>query len=177
MKYWARITMRDLDIIQVKTRAYLQTNASEFIAPFSPIRLDDFILHVPEITTAFADHALTVTGIAAYIMWNNSAGGAHRDYMTDAARINIPIAHCAGTWTRFYALREGVPEPDVVVNSMGQPYRPYTWDHLQQMDQVEINQPTVIRPLEIHSIEMDTQRAPRITLTISTDPVPLAWVL
>ena len=59
-----------------------------------------------------------------------------------------------------------------MLNKKGQPYHSYDPNNIIRVDRVQITEPTIIRPLEIHSIEMDETKVPRITLTISTNPTP-----
>jgi hypothetical protein len=174
MKYWARIKLNDLEAIQAKTIQYLKTNREKFPkgTPFNPLPLVEFMQAVPELETSFAEHGLTINFISAYIMWNNYDGGMHRDSSVDVARVNIPIINCEDSWTNFYVTKVPGEEPLIVLNSKGMPYRPYKPDDVVLVDRVQITEPTIIRPLEIHGIEIDETKVPRVTLTIATDPMP-----
>jgi hypothetical protein len=173
MKYWKRIKMKDLETIQHKSLKYIKNNRDKFVdAPFSPINFKSFVEAVPEFMSAFEEYDITPVQVSAYIMYSNSDGAAHKDYLTDSARINIPIINCENSWTNFYKLVVPGTEPKVVVNSKGQPYISYSPEDIVLEDRVQIIEPTIIRPLEIHSIEMDDTRVPRITLTVCTRPVP-----
>jgi len=174
MNYWKRININDLEIIQRKTLDYIKNNRGKFAAntPFNPIDFKSFILAVPEFLTAFNEHGLTPTTVAMYIMFSNPDGAAHRDYLTDKARINIPILNCENSWTNFYKLINPDAKPKISINTKGQPYQSYDPKDILLEDRVQIIEPTIIRPMEIHSIEMDETRVPRITLTVCTSPMP-----
>lgn len=174
MQYWKRININDLEIIQRKTLEYIKNNRDKFAAntPFNPIDFKSFIPAVPEFLTAFSEHGLTPTKVAMYIMFSNPDGAAHRDYLTDKARINIPILNCENSWTNFYKLINPESKPKISINAKGQPYQSYDPADIVLEDRVQIIQPTIIRPMEIHSIEMDETRVPRITLTVCTNPMP-----
>jgi hypothetical protein len=173
MKYWKRIKMKDLETIQRKSFEYIKNNKDTFGAtPFNPLDFKSFVEAVPELMTAFEEYDITPVHVSAYIMCSNSDGDAHRDYVTDSARINIPIINCENSWTNFYKLVVPGTRAKVTVSPNGQPYLSYSPEDIVLEDRVQITEPTIIRPLEIHSIEMDDTRVPRITLTICTRPVP-----
>lgn len=174
MKYWKRIKMNDLEIIQQKTLEYMKANKHRFAAatPFQPIDFKSYVQAVPEFMNSFSDYGLTPTTVATYIMFSNPDGAAHRDSITDRARINIPILNCENSWTNFYKLVDPSVKAKISVNARGQPYQSYDPKDIELVDRVQITEPTIIRPLEIHSIEMDETKVPRITLTICTNPVP-----
>lgn len=174
MKYWQRIQIKDLDIIQSKTLNYMKANRSKFVpgTPFNPIDFKSFVQAVPEFLTAFSEHGLKPISVATYIMFSNPDGAAHRDSITDRARINIPILNCENSWTNFYKLIDPSIRPKISVNAAGQPYQSFDPKDIVLEDRVQIIEPTIIRPLEIHSIEMDETKVPRITLTVCTDPMP-----
>lgn len=174
MKYWKRIKLNNLEVIQAKTLDYMKNNRNNFApnTPFQPIDFKEFTEAVPEFMTAFNEHGLTPTSVATYIMFSNTDGAAHRDYLTDRARINIPILNCENSWTNFYRLDNPDVKPKVSINARGQPYQSYDPTDIILEDRVQITEPTIIRPLEIHNIEMDEAKVPRITLTVCTSPMP-----
>jgi hypothetical protein len=174
MNYWKKLKIKDLEIIQNKTLEYMKSNRSKFApnTPFQPIDFKEYVEAVPEFLTAFSDYGLTPRSVAVYIMFSNPDGAAHRDYLTDRARINLPIINCENSWTNFYTLKNPDSKPKISINAKGQPYQSYAPDDIVLVDRVQITEPTIIRPLEIHSIEMDETKVPRITLTICTDPMP-----
>jgi len=174
MNYWKKIKIKNLEIIQTKSLEYIKNNKDQFSlgSSFQPIKFDDFIKAVPEIMDAFTEHGLTPKTVAAYFMLTNTDGNAHRDSYTDPARINIPILNCENSWTNFYVLKDSSIKPKLMLNKKGQPYQSYDPNNIIRVDRVQITEPTIIRPLEIHSIEMDETKVPRITLTISTNPTP-----
>lgn len=173
MKYWTRLKLNNLEIIQKKSLDFIKKYKDTLAyTSFNPLDFETFSQEVPELAESLKEHGLTLTKVNTYIMFDNSGGAAHRDFITDSVRINIPVLNCENTWTNFYQLKDPSMKSTVTINPKGQPYRVYNPDDLILVDRVQITEPTAIRPLEIHSIEMDEAKAPRITLTVCTDPVP-----
>lgn len=173
MKYWARLKLNNLETIQKKSLDFIK-KYKDTLAPtaFNPLDFEKFVQEVPELGQALKEHGLTLTRVSTYIMYDNSGGAPHRDFLTDSVRINIPVLNCENTWTNFYKADDTKTKPTFKVNEKGMPYRSYNMDDIILVDRVQITEPTAIRPLEIHSIEMDESKFPRITLTVCTDPVP-----
>lgn len=171
MKYWCYTTVNNLEQVQQRTLEYLTTSGileqSKKAQGF--MMLPKMEQHVPELINLRDDFRFL--GASAYIMWDNSAGLPHRDTTRSRARINIPILNCANTITEFWQCRheESRLTPDLQAGN-GLPYRGYSWDQIELQTAVCIDQPTVIRVQEIHSIRILGDQVPRITLTVKFWP-------
>ena len=174
-KYWHQLDIQDLDVIQRKTRKYLEMFGLIKKPGFQPLEWNFFIRFVPEIEQAFEHLNLNVFSLNAFIMLNNQDGPPHQDPTDIAIRCNIPILNTENTYTCFYELNN--PEQEIVAKYHNNiPYYSYSYDEIHLVDKCVIDTATLIRPKEIHSIEFSQLNpVPRITLTAVLDPIPYEY--
>jgi hypothetical protein len=173
MQYWKRLEIEHWEEIAARTLEYIKTHTkllerAAYQGPFNSFNTAHFLEHVPEIANAFRKYGLHYETANVYVMWAGNHSFPHKDYTDSIARINFPILNCAGSSTVFFKDLEGKR----MVLPTGAPFY-LTMDrkNAQQVDSVEINQPTIIRICEGHDVIMPPDSpAPRITLTISTTP-------
>ena len=172
MKYWARIEADNVEVIQAKTLQFLIDNRDKLKSTFCPLLFQDYIRAVPEILTAFSKNNIKPIAAAVYVMHKNTDVSPHKDVTRAIGRINIPIVNCDNTWTLFYKLKEGAEGEKVTLLPSGVPYRSFDITDVEEVDRVSITEPTIIRPQEIHSVIMNEEATPRITLTLTCSPDP-----
>ena len=112
MKYWKKIKLKNLDVIQKKAEEFLDKEKEKFLTNpqdlrnIVPVFLFDhkeFRKECPEFDQAFEELGFKVKFVIAYIMLSNYEGAIHVDSGADRARVNIPIVNCEETVTSFYA--------------------------------------------------------------------------
>lgn len=173
MKYSEPIVMAQIENLEQRTLEHL--NSTGLLAEAE--RTDtafhimyDYLKAVPEIVTAF--EGFKVLGAAAYIMYTHNPGHPHKDQTQVQARVNVPILNCENTVTEFWQY-DTVNEPEVIYQANGLPYQSFDSVPLTLAHSVTIDQPTVIRVREVHSVRMLSELRPRITMTLLLDPDPV----
>ncbi len=172
--YYRKIEIDQLEEIKIKCLEYVKTQKEIYFQhPFGAFRFLNFqelTAHCPALLTAFIKYSIQPTYAAAFVTYRNSSVPVHVDAGSDLARINIPLQNCKNTYTEFYT--GGViqsyynPITGIVATTLVGP-------DLTLVDKVEIDQATVIRVKEPHSVRMDENYAPRVTLTIGFDRDPV----
>lgn len=174
-KYWHTITVENLPAIQTKTRQYVQQTKQRYNSTFHIFPWQEFTEAVPEILTAFDHLDMKVIMVSAYFMISPENGHPHRDNTIMPIRANIPILNTENTWTTFWEPKPNFVDQGGVILPNGLKYYPYNYEDIVEQTRCEITVPTLIRPMEIHSVEMAADQVmPRITLTLSLDPMPYA---
>ena len=175
MKYYKEIDIDDFEIIVAKTLIYIKKYTSLTKVPvrynWHQLTFDDFVLHIPELKTAFLKFGLTPNFVALYIVYNNKTTAIHKDAYSNLARINLPILNSEGTYTNFY---KNVVFQKYVHPVTGIPSYNVINDDYELVDRVEIKKATLFRVLEAHKVDVpDGNPLPRITLTIGFDKDPV----
>jgi hypothetical protein len=167
INYLEEITRDSLNFVKSFPEIYFRKkeNASLYNLP-----LKDYLDQVPAVSKAFQEFNLICNRSAVYIMYNNKHTSLHKDCDFPKARINIPLLNCNNTYTKFYTnvkTKKWI-NPDSGVISYIVTNLDYTL-----IDQVEIDSPTVLRISEVHAVQMDERKIPRICLTLgfNKDPV------
>lgn len=174
--YWHKITVQNLIAIQTKTVKFIQNTRNRYTSTFYVFEWQEFTDQVPEILTAFDHLNLNVIQISAYMMQHCANAGPHRDPTAIPIRANIPILNTKNTWTTFWELKNKQDPTRVSTLPNGLTYIDYDYADLVQVDHCEITEATLIRPREIHSVEMAADLpTPRITLTLVLDPIPYEY--
>lgn len=172
-KYWHKITVQNLEAIQTKTQAFISKTRDRYNSTFHIFKWQEFTETVPEILTAFDHLDMKVIMVSAYFMKNNTHGSPHKDSTVMPIRVNLPILNTANTWTTFWEPRPEFVDHGGVMLPNGLKYYPYSREDLIEQSRCEIIDATLIRPMEIHSVEFaETNPTPRITLTLTLDPLP-----
>ncbi len=170
MKYWKRIKLEYKKEIRERTLELITRHSKildprDFKGSFIPMP-PEFVQHNPYINKAFEPYGRTCIEASVYIMWNNLDAIPHIDYQEAVARVNIPILNCENTSTIFY---DNVQTKTLILPT-GAPYHAVTNSDYYEVDRVEVNEPTILRISAPHSIVMNEQKAPRLTLTLMLDP-------
>lgn len=172
MQYYRKIEIDNLSEIISKCLAYVKTQKEIYyqypLGAYRNLNFEELVAHCPELMTAFSKYNIVPTYAAAFVLYRNSSVYVHIDSGTDLARINIPLQHCKNTFTEFYTGSKSEsyfnPETGIAATKIFES---------TLVDKVEIDQATVMRVKEPHSVHMDEDHAPRVTLTIgfNRDPV------
>jgi len=177
MKYYKKIDVDHLDEIASDTLTYLKEHKPDIYnrksdSTFYILDADEFKQHCSKLDLGFKRYNLICNYVAVCVMYNNSHSCIHTDtYAHGDTRINLPILNSIGTTTMFFS---GGRFTETVNQKTGLKFvRLTSYDSLQLVDKVEIDQPTVIRVNEPHTVIMNKNNAPRITLTLgfNIDPV------
>jgi hypothetical protein len=99
-------------------------------------------------------------------MWDNKDCLPHKDYTDSIARVNFPILNCEGTRTVFY---DNLKSKRLILPTGAPFYMTMNKDYVE-VDSVEVTQATIVRISEGHSVIMNEEKFPRITLTLSFTP-------
>ena len=175
-KYWHTITAENLEAIQEKTVKFISRTRDRYNSTYHIFPWQEFTEEVPEILTVFDHLNIKVIMVSAYFMIDPSHGTPHRDSTHMPIRANLPILNTVNTWTKFWELKPGVVYDGAVLLPNRLKYYPYRYEDIEQQTQCEITVPTLIRPMEIHSVEFAaTNPTPRITLTLTLDPMPYEY--
>lgn len=170
MIYYKEIDIDNLEVIQAKTLDYLHLQHIYDSNGFIPMNSDSFIGHCPEILTAFDRYNIKPIKYVAVIARENHHVGLHIDATDEKCRINIPILNCEGARTQFFT--GGLFERRYT--RLGTPYNALIGDeeNLIQADEVELTKATVIRVLVPHLVKVNSEKIPRIALTLKFDVDP-----
>jgi hypothetical protein len=173
MQYWKRIEMQNWEVIAAKTLDYIKEytkllDRTSYKGPFNSFNTLHYLEKVPEIQDACKKYGLHYETANVYVMWSNEHSFPHKDYTDSIARINLPILNCAGSSTVFY---KGLKGRRMVLSTGSPFYLTVDRKNIEQVDVVEIDQPTIIRVSEGHDVILpENPILPRISLTISTAP-------
>jgi hypothetical protein len=171
MQYYKKIEVDYYDAIVEKTLDFIKTKTdhldkSKYKGPFINLSHWDFIKHVPEINWAFHKYGLFFEDANIFLMWDNRDCLPHKDYTDSIARVNFPILNCQGTRTVFY---ENLKSKRLILPTGAPFYMTMNKDYVE-VDSVEMTQATIVRISEGHSVIMNEEKFPRITLTLSFTP-------
>ena len=170
--YYRKIKIDYLSEIITKCLSYVKTQEDIYfqktVGAYRNLNFDELIDCCPELLTAFDRYNIKCTYAATFVTYQNLGIFPHRDGGNDQARINIPLENCKNTFTEFY---EG-GQPHVYVNPLTKIIATRIVD-ARLVDQVEIDQATVIRVKAPHSVKMDEDHFPRVTITIGFDRDPV----
>lgn len=174
-KYWHTITVQNLESIQTKTWQFIKQTKERYNSTYNIFPWAEFTEAVPEILTAFDHLDMRVVMVNAYLMKNNQQAQPHKDNTIIPIRVNIPILNTENTWTTFWEPKQSLNYSGVTLPN-GLKYYPYNYEDLEEQTRCEITVPTLIRPMEIHSVEFaESNPTPRITLTLVLDPIPYEY--
>jgi hypothetical protein len=171
MQYYKKIEVDYYDTIIEKTLDFIKTKTdhldkSKYKGPFINLPHWDFIKHVPEIDWAFRKYGLFFEDANIFLMWDNRDCLPHKDYTDSIARVNFPILNCQGTRTVFY---NNLKSKRLILPTGAPFYMTMNKDYVE-VDSVEMTQATIVRISEGHSVIMNEEQFPRITLTLSFTP-------
>jgi hypothetical protein len=169
MKLYQSIDLDHCDIIISKVKDYLEKKELINTSYTGYILLDknELVKSCPELARSLLKVGLTILGSAIYRTTNNTQSLVHIDNVTYECRVNIPIMNCEYSSTVFYNAD--------IENTLVQP-----WSNIKyikcinavEIDRVTIDRPTILRINTPHRVEMDTNKSPRICLTIRCSPDP-----
>lgn len=179
MKYWKKIKLKNLDIIQQKANLFIEKERDKIgdhfleLQNMVPVFLFDhteFREQCPEIDEAFEELGFKIKFIIAYIMLSDYEGAIHIDSGADRARVNIPIANCEGSTTSFYS---NVKFEQEIFNNGAVYYKVVNTDYKVESE-VTVDEPTVLRISKPHGIKLAAGiPTPRVTFSVGLDPDPV----
>lgn len=175
MKYWKRFPLTHLEAIQEKALKFalaLPNIVSGKI--WIPVDMPAFRRAVPELTIALAQHRVSAPNVAIIAITKREGMSVHIDEGSHVARLNIPLQNCEGSMTEFYTY----PHEPVLMHSIGGiPYLHLEHqDQCVKVDEVELNQPTLLRISEPHRVACNANLLPRLALTVQLSPDPVRWL-
>lgn len=165
MLYYKKLDL-DCEVVVKQTLEYVTNNKDKINAFWTNFKFEDFIKHVPGITTLFS--SLDITPIRVSLITALSDSHIHRDNYSDTgsptptARINIPILNCQGSETKFWSTSA---EPKLLFLKNGVPYLYIEEKDCNLESVLHLDRPTVLRVTEPHSVHVGL-KSPRISLTI-----------
>lgn len=172
MQYYKKIEIPNLQEIIAKCLAYVKTQKEIYYqyprGSFRHLNFKELVLHCPELMTAFSNYNIKPIHAVAIVIYRNTDMWVHIDSAPCLARINIPLQNCKNTYTEFYT----GGEKEEYTN----PFTGITASKIVKailVDRVEIDQATVIRVNEPHTVRLDERFAPRVTLSIAFDKDPI----
>jgi hypothetical protein len=172
-RYYQKIEIDHLDIIKIKCLEYIKTQTDIYyqkpLGAYRNLNFTELTACCPELLTAFNRYNIVCTYAAAFVTYRNLDILVHIDNGNNQARINIPLENCKNTFTRFY--KGGTPL-SYVNEITGTIATRFIGPGITLVDQVEIDQATVVRIKAPHSVMMDEDHAPRVTLTLGFDRDP-----
>jgi aspartate 1-decarboxylase len=184
MKYWKKIEAGDYKTYSrkfleyyIKNNNFNDTNCSfirysnDFWNELKTEKLGEVFTLIPELKDGLAKFG-KVKAIAIIIMSDPKLGNIHIDHDTGTnagvkARLQIPVINTNGSRTAFFELPEEIYK-DHTKNSGGV----MRWDAkykyvVEPITSVEIIEPTIIRTHVPHTVYYDSNKFPRIAITIS----------
>lgn len=159
MMYYKKLDLEFSEVAK-KTLEYAKINKDKITSFWTNVNYDDFVKHVPEITTMFESMNLHPKRVAFVVAVKDV--GIHRDATTSTARINLPILNCEHSLTKFW---KTMVEPTLLQLPNGVPYMFLDEIDCNLVEQVCLDKPTVLRITEPHSVHVGN-KVPRISLTI-----------
>jgi hypothetical protein len=171
--YYKKIEIDHLDTIKIKCLEYIKTQVDIYYKPrgaYLPLNFLELTEACPELLTAFNRYSIVCTYASAFVTYFNKDIVIHTDAGHDQARINIPLENCKNTFTKFY---QGGEPLEYVNKITGTTATILTGSGITLVDQVEIDQATIVRVKAPHSVIMDESHAPRVTLTLGFDRDPV----
>jgi len=174
MKYYKKIDVDYLDEIVAISLEYIKSKQDIYSkskkGSFHLLDTYKLLNLCPQINHAFNKYNLVCDYTAAFITYSNSEAPIHIDSYGKEARINIPLENCKGSFTKFYSGGD--------FKSWANPETRITaFEYIGGAtfaDQVELDQPTVIRVRVPHRVQMNPMfGVPRVALTLgfNVDPV------
>lgn len=134
-------------------------------------KLEEVLNLIPEMSDAFRKFG-EVKQIALLFLWQNEHGTLHTDHTSGLnngveARLQIPVLNTKGSRTAWFELNErqikNYSESGGGTKQWPNHYR----DMIKPITSIELNEPTIIRTNQPHTVYCDTNQYPRITMTIS----------
>lgn len=171
MKYHKHIDIDNFKVIQQKTLDFISSKNNVDRIGFYWMPWKEYTEYCPEILTSFSRYGLTPTGAATITTAKFEHSIVHVDAVQHECRINIPILNCEGSMTEFYS---GGEYDIKYTPGEKNPYMILKKDSIAtKVDEVELNQPTVIKVLQPHYVRTNLQATPRISLSVQFDIDPV----
>lgn len=177
MKYYKKIDIDFYDEIVQDTLNYLKNQRPDIYnkssqANYYLINVKDLKKYCPKLDLGFARYNIVCNFAAAFVIHFTHNARVHvDDYPFGAARINIPIINTKNTFTRFYTGGEFTKFVNAETTLHSSILSGF--DTLKFVEQVEIDQATVVRVNEPHNVIKLNREIPRITLTLGFDKDPV----
>lgn len=167
MIYFKEIDLANFEKIKKESQLYFSKWARLPIG-FTLLDKERFLKNCPELISSAKEAQIGIKNIGAYITYHQSDSKVHIDYINpiwNQCRLNIPILNTEGSLTEFYSggnFQEVRQENNLTyLESIDESYIKVT--------EVEMLRPTIIRVQTPHRVNTNTNKVPRICLTIFTD--------
>jgi|APGre2960657373_1045057.scaffolds.fasta_scaffold03745_7 hypothetical protein len=171
-RYYQKIEIDHLDIIKIKCLEYIKTQRDIYyqkpLGAYRNLNFNELITSCPELLIAFDRYNIKCIYAAVFVVYTNAGVFVHADAGTDQARINIPLENCQNTFTEFYEGGKTLSYTNPITGTNATRII-----GAKLVDKVEIDQATVIRVKAAHSVHLDENHAPRVTLTLGFDRDPV----
>ncbi len=161
MRYYRYIEDLEYNTTRLEVIEYIKIHKGKINSFWTNIDFQDFCKFVPSILTVFNPLNLTVKRVAFTAAVKDI--GIHRDKSESVARINLPIINCEHSITKFWKTET---EPTLLHLPNGVPYLFLDEKDCTLVDSICLNKPAVLRIAEPHSIHVQIDKIPRISLTV-----------
>jgi hypothetical protein len=172
MIYWKHIDIGDYHAYASSMMQYIDSKINLDTCKFwNPLLKGDAIMCMPELVKGLSAYG-EIKEMAVLVLRPDLQSTLHIDHTAGLnngvkARINLPILNCEGSVTSFYNLQPE-HEKNHKTNAGGTKYWPLEYRLLlTPVSSVELISPTILRISEPHTVFCNTNKYPRITLTVS----------
>lgn len=180
MNYWRQVDIGDHELIAKKVHAHASTKVNLMTCPFwNLLKIPELREAAPELFSGVESLGETIR-CAALLVLRIDDSTLHIDHTVGTqkgvqARLNLPILNTEGTTTAFFKMSDrqfGLSH----VNSINGT-RVWNFRHLYKpITTVAVTQPTVLRISAPHTVFCETNKFPRLTLTITFENDAVSWL-
>lgn len=174
--YWKTVDAGDYKTYAKKFLEYYIQNKQKFFSPntfwnaLKQEHLEEVLELIPELKEGTASFG-KIKEVAILFIWHGEFGSLHTDHTSGLnagvqARLQIPVANTEKTRTAWIKLTERELKL-YSESSGGTKMWPHHFRQREPITWVEILQPTIIRTDKPHTVYLDGENYPRITITIS----------
>ena len=134
-------------------------------------KMEEVFNLIPEMRDAFSKFG-EVKEIAILFLWENEYGSLHTDHTTGLnngveARLQIPVLNTEGSRTAYFELNEREFKNHKVNEGGTRIWPEFYRQKIKPVTYVELLEPAIIRTNVPHTVYCDTNKYPRITMTVS----------
>ena len=177
MIYWKTVDAGDFKTYSKKFLEYYINNRDKFKSyntfwnQVKAENLQEVMDSIPDMKYAFQKFG-TVKQIAILFLWEGEHGTLHTDHTTDLnvgvqARLQIPVLNTEGSRTSYFVLNERQYANHTVNDGGTKAWPEYYREMLKPVSEVELLEPAIIRTNTPHTVYCDTNKYPRVTMTVS----------
>lgn len=176
MRYFKKIEIDDQDLVIAQCKNYIENidyiYNRKLNATYYPLNFEPFVERCSLIKTSFKRYNINCNFAAVYVSYNNSQNPIHIDNYVHDARINLPILNCEFSTTYYY--EGGIFK---VKNNSNTKTSPSLFEkpdnNFKLIDSVVVDSPVVLLVNKPHKVHMNSEKYPRISLTLGFDVDPI----